>query len=97
MFLKYNINTTYHLGLQNALYRLGFGQNPICGINDLLMLSDGFSSVIHSEEDLAEHYTRNRLTNLSEDHGVEIVSRTEEDMRRSVLFTNKAILFNHDL
>ena len=65
VFAKYHVNTAYHHGLKNPPYKLVFGQDPICGIRGLPLLSDDVAQVIHTEEDLAMFYASNPNADLS--------------------------------
>ena len=67
MFARYNINTAYHHGIRNLPYKLVFGQNPICGIRGLPLLSEDLASTLHTEEDLAKFYTNNQNARLDQE------------------------------
>ena len=56
LFAKWTINTSYHSGIRNKPYKLVFGQNPICGIMNLPLLSEEIAESLRTEEDVALHY-----------------------------------------
>ena len=87
MFVKYNINTSYHSGLKQTPYKLVFGQRPICGINGLPLLSDEFSKTIRTESDLCKFY------NAEEDGDLSQINIAPKSLLRSMESTTKSVLF----
>ena len=56
MFANFSINTAFHRGLKQTPYKLVFGQNPICGIRDLPLLSDELAMSLRTEAELIAFY-----------------------------------------
>ena len=65
MFFEYNIYTGYRHGMRNVPYKVLFGQDPICGIRSLSLLSEDLANTPHIEEDLARFYMANDNVDLN--------------------------------
>ena len=66
LFAKWTINTSYHSIIRNKPYKLVFGQNPICGIMNLPLLSEEIAQSLRTEEDVAVHYSAEQNVQLEE-------------------------------